>query len=480
LAVSAASTKILLYFLCVLLAVYIARVFYGSNFRFGILLSVVILLGSSFGVLVFAYGKDSLIGVVLSVIFVATFADGALQDKFRTTALFCGVAACMGVISVPFMAVAGAMAFVLVPDFRAKIQMAASHLLIAGPLAAFAAQAMAKIPFWYVAVGLPVLGMALAGIAKCRLWDRIKIPRVPFWVPALVILATFLIGLKVLPYKLEFTNFTAPFLEPLDGKVGLIGLFYEFNPSSGFITGLYLLGPFLALWIWRKENPIGWSAFLFNQMTLAFFLILCQSDLKWIDGPSQWTLIKNCIHYYLPPAAAMAVGPAVAIIPGSPKFFSGASLFLGLIFAGSMLESSAKSQSKGGFLYPPKRNGFFQSRSAETSLAADYFWRRNTRIRLVVDSMTGFIPFGDFQYFSPRVRFSMHDRAVIPNFLSLGVDLNPSEELFLLTNQGALEELGDKLTVFAGDRLVLRSGLVLVKINPIAPPASDFIPEEKN
>jgi hypothetical protein len=474
LAVAAASTKILLYFLCVLLAAYIARVFYGANFRFGVIFVAVVLMGSSFGLIVFSYGKDSLIGVVMSIFFVATLADTGLQDKFRTTALFFGVAACMGVISVPFMAMAGLLAFVFVPDFRAKLHMAASHLIIAGPLAAFAAQSMAKVPFWYVALGLPISGFVIAGLVKFRFWDRVKIREVPFWVPILAILATFLVGFKALPYKLEFTNFTAPFLEPLDGRFGLIGLYYEFNPTSGFVTGLYLLGPLLALWIWRKENPIKWAGFLFNQITLAFFLWLCQSEHRWIDGPSQWTLIKNCIHYYLPLVASMAAGPAVSVIPGNSMIFRGASLFLGLIFAGSILESFAKFQSKSGFFNIPIRNGFFQSRSVATSLAADYFWRKNCRIRLIVDSKTGFIPFGDFQYFSPRVRFSVHDRDEIPRLLAAGVALHPGEEIFLLTGHSEVDLLLENTDSIASDRLEIPQGLVLVKINPVGPPNQNF------
>ena len=469
LAVSAASTKILLYFLSVLLAVYIAKVFYGPNFRFGVVLVGVLLLGSSFGVIVFAYGKDSLIGVVLSVLFVATFADGALEDKFRTTALFCGVAACMGVISVPFMAMAGGLAFVLVPDFRAKIQMAASHLLIAGPLAAFAAQAMAKVPFWYVALGLPVVGIILAGVGKFWFWDKIKLPKIPFWIPVLVVLASFLIGIKVLPYKLEFTNFTAPFLAPLDGKVGLIGLLYEFNPSSGFVTGLYILGPILALWIWRKENPIRWAAFLFNQVTLAFFLILCQSDLKLIDGPSQWTLIKNCIHYYLPLVAAMAVGPAVSVIPQTMGIFRGFSLLLALVFAGSILESFAKHHSQSGLFYLPRLKGVVQSRSSEISSAADFLWKRNARVRLLIDSETGFLPIGDFQYFSPRVRFSVLEKHEIFDAVAKGIDYGDGEEIFILTRREAVPSFKGKMILMEGEGTeITKEGLVFLKVQQSA------------
>ena len=469
LAVSAASTKILLYFLCVLLTIYIARVFYGANFRFGVVLTAVIMLGSSFGVIVFAYGKDSLIGVVMTIFFVASLADGTLQDKFRTTALFCGVAACMGVISVPFMAAAGGLAFDLLPDFRAKIQMAASHLLIAGPLAAFAAQAMAKVPFWYVAVGFPVVGIILAGVGKFWFWDKIKLPKIPFWVPVLVVLASFLIGIKVLPYKLEFTNFTAPFLAPLDGKVGLIGLLYEFNPSSGFVTGLYILGPILALWIWRNENPVGWTAFLFNQVTLAFFLILCQSDLKLIDGPSQWTLIKNCIHYYLPLVAAMAVGPVVSVIPQTMGIFRGFSLLLALVFAGSILESFAKHHSQSGLFYLPRLKGVVQSRSSEISSAADFLWKRNARVRLLIDSETGFLPIGDFQYFSPRVRFSVLEKHEIFDALAKGIDYGDGEEIFILTRREAVPSFKGKMILMEGEGTeISKEGLVFLKVQQSA------------
>jgi hypothetical protein len=475
LAVSAASTKILLYFLCVLLAVYIARVFYGTNFRFGVLLSAVILLGSSFGVFIFLVGKDSLIGVVLSVLFVATFADGALQDKFRTTALFCGVAACMGVISVPFMAAAGGLAFVLVPEFRAKIQMAASHLLIAGPLAAFAAQAMAKIPFWYVAVGLPLLGIALAGIAKFEFWGRIKLPKVPFWVPALVILTTFLVGFKVLPYLLLFENYTTDFMAPLDGKTGFIGLIYEFNPSSGFITGLYLLGPFVVFWLWRGLSPIRWTPFLFQQLTLAAFLLLCESSSRLVDAPSQHTLIKNSINYYVPLVAAMAVGPAVATIPASWANLRGFGIFLGLVFAGSMLESFAKFQSKMGILYMPHRDEVIQSHNTQIAQTASRLWSRQTKVRLLIDSETGFLPIGDFQYFSPRVRFFVeqdgrHKPTLgIEEILALlreGVAKQHGEEFFVLTGEAGVSTLKAHREICNVEEVgKMNGGLVLLKVD---------------
>jgi hypothetical protein len=352
--------------------------------------------------------------------------------------------------------------------------MAASHLLIAGPLAAFAAQAMAKVPFWYVAIGLPVVGIVLAGVCKFWFWDKIKLPKIPFWIPVLVVLATFLVGFKVLPFKLEFTNFTAPFLEPLDGKVGLIGLLYEFNPSSGFVTGLYILGPILALWIWRKENPVGWAAFLFNQVTLAFFLILCQSDLNLIDGPSQWTLIKNCIHYYLPLVAAMAVGPVVSVIPQNMGIFHGFSLLFALVFAGSILESFAKLQSKSGLFYLPRLKGVVQSRSTEIASAADFLWKRNTRVRLLIDSKTGFLLSGDFQYFSPRVRFIVEQEGrhkptlgieEILDVLRKGVPTEHGEELFVLTGQAGVSTLKAHREICTVEEVgKMDGGLVFLKV----------------
>ena len=454
LAVSAASTKIVLYFLFILLTVYIARVFYGENFRFGILVVGVVLLGSSLGVILFSVGKDSIFGVVFTIFYVASLADGNLRDRFRTTALFCGLASCTGVISVPFLAVAALGAFLLNPDVKAKLEMAASHLILGAPLASFAAQAMAKVPFWYVALGAPATGIVLALLARPAFWGKCWWPRVPFWIPALVVLTTFAAGFKFLPYKLLFENFTSPFLKPLDGTTGFIGLLYDFNPSSGFITGFYILGPLLAFWLWRKRNPCVWMPFIYLPLTFTIFLIMCQSSLKLIDGPSQWTLIKNCITYFLPTVSVMAIGPALALAPSSWSSLKGFGVFLGVIFASSSMESVAKMQSKTGVFYKPHRAGVVQSQNLDTAVLGNYFWSRDSRVRLLIDESVNFAPLGDFGYFTPRLNYlirkngsfqSRADIKEIKDVLSASDIWNEGGEVYVITQPHSFLGMRDEV-----------------------------------
>jgi len=334
---------------------------------------------------------------------------------------------------------------------KAKLEMAASHLILAAPLAAFAAQAMAKVPFWYVALGAPAAGIVVALIARSGFWGKCWWPRVPFWIPALLVLATFAVGMKVLPFLLEFENYTCPFMPPLDGKVGFIDFVYYYNNSSGLVTGFYLLGTFFSLWLWRRENAMRWVPFIFQQVTLAVFLILCESGSRVVDAPSQHTLIKNCIHYFLPPVAAMAAGPVAALIPVGWSLQRGLFAFFALIFAGSCLESVAKYQSKTGVFYLPNRSGVIQSQSRNTAVMANLFWERKSRVQLLIDEETGFGPIGDFAYYSPRTDFWVRgegwvkpvaERATILDILENPAGSSGDAEVFVLTTVKGMEDLG--------------------------------------
>jgi hypothetical protein len=450
LAVSAASTKLLLYFLALLACIYISRVFYKGHFRLGIIVSFVIIFGSSLGAIMFSCGKDSLMAVLLVIFYLCTLSDKTLEDDYRTSSLFCGVAACTGVISVPFLAFAALWAFLANPIFRTKLKFAYSHLLIAGPLVAFAAHAMANIPFWYVALGLPIMGFLLFGFAKLAFWKNIIDLKIPFWVPVILLFFSILAGFYVLPFRLEFHNFTAPFLEPLDGKTGYIGFIYNYNPNAGLITTIYLLAPFLALWIWRRENPASWSPFIFLPITLAAFLLLCKSSFDLVNAPSQWTLIKNCINYFLPPVAAIVLGPACELLPKTWDNIKGAALLLGLFFSGAALESLAKFHTKTGIFYIPQRNGVIQTKNKDISFLANYLWEKNKKVRLLVDASTGFEAVEEFSYFSPRTEFMIEENGVYKSSAALEdilkIALNECLKdndiaMIILTNKTAAEQL---------------------------------------
>jgi hypothetical protein len=414
LAVSAAATKIVLYFLLGVLCVSISRVFYGKNFVIGLLFSGCILVGSSFGMLLFAYGKDSLLGVLFALLYFTRLADDDSPDSYRTAALLCGAAGFTGVITVPYMALAAGLVFLLITDFKRKLEFAGSHLLIAGPLLAFPLMGMAKLPYAPVALVMFISGFFVLLIAKLKIWNKIRLPKIPFWMPAIAIIASLIASMKFLPVVVLLLDGTTPIMPPLDGKTGFIGLLYEYNSSSGIIANIYLLAPFAALWFWRNKSAESGVAFFFLPLALALYLFICNTSQHILTGSNQWDLVKNSIGYFLPPIAAMSLGPIVAQFPSGWDATKGFVPFLGLVMVGSFIQSVLVFHSKIGILNPFVRCGVIQqARSgSETAYIADYLWRKNRKMTMLIDSRCGVSPFGNLQYLSPRVEMPVVDNII--------------------------------------------------------------------
>jgi hypothetical protein len=415
LAVSAAATKIVLYFLLGVLCVSISRVFYGKNFVIGLLFSGCILVGSSFGILLFAYGKDSLLGVLFAFLYFTRLSDDDSPDSYRTAALLCGAAGFTGVITVPYMALAAGLVFLLITDFKRKLEFAGSHLLIAGPLLAFPLMGMAKLPYAPVALVMFVSGLFVLLIAKLKFWKNIRIPKIPFWIPALAIIGAVLASMKFLPVVVLLLDGTTPIMPPLDGKTGFFGLIYDYNSSSGIIANIYLLAPFLALWFWRVRSLESCVPFFFLPLALALYLFICNTSQHILTGSNQWDLVKNTIGYFLPPIAAMSLGPIVAQFPLGWEASKGFAPFLGLIMVGSFVQSVLVFHSKLGILNPFVRCGVIQQarNGSETAHIADYLWRKNRQLTMLIDSRCGVSPFGNLQYLSPRVKMPVVDNITI-------------------------------------------------------------------
>jgi hypothetical protein len=434
LAVSAAATKIVLYFLLVLLCVSISRVFYGKNFILGLVFSGCILVGSSFGMLLFAFGKDSLLGVLFALLYFTRLADEESPDSYRTAALLCGTAGFTGVITVPYMALAAGLVFLLISDFKRKLEFAGSHLLIAGPLLAFPLMGMAKLPYASVALGMFISGFFVLLIANLKFWKNIRIPRIPFWIPALAIIAAVLASMKFLPVVVLLLDGTTPIMPPLDGKTGFVGLLYEYNSSSGIIANIYLLAPFVALWLWRHKSSESWVPFFFLPLALALYLFICNTSQHILTGTNQWDLVKNTIGYFLPPIAAMSLGPIISQFPVGWETMRGFAPFLGLIMVGSFVQSVLVFHSKIGILNPFVRCGVIQQARnvSETAYIADYLWRKNRQLTMLIDSRCGVRPFGNLQYLSPRVEMPVVENLIteLQNYADKPtlVLFNPSRE----------------------------------------------------
>ena len=437
LAVSAAATKIVLYFLLGVLCVSISRVFYGKNFIFGLLFSACILVGSSFGMLLFAFGKDSLLGVLFALLYFTRLADEESPDSYRTAALLCGAAGFTGVITVPYMALAAGLVFLLISDFKRKLEFAGSHLLIAGPLLAFPLMGMAKLPYAPVALGMFISGFFVFLIANLKFWKNIRIPRIPFWIPALAIIAAVLASMKFLPVVVLLLDGTTPIMPPLDGKTGFLGLLYEYNSSSGIIANIYLLAPFVALWLWRHKSSESWVPFFFLPLALALYLFICNTSQHILTGTNQWDLVKNTIGYFLPPIAAMSLGPIVAQFPLGWEAVRGFAPLLGVLMVGSFVQSVLVFHSKIGILSPFIRCGVIQQgrNNAEIAYIADYLWRKNQQTILLIDSHCGVPSYGNLQYLSPRTEMSVVDNVITG--LQKYVDKPP----FVLIKSSSLEEV---------------------------------------
>ena len=415
LAVSAAATKIVLYLLLGVLCVSIARVFYGKNFIAGLLFSGCILLGSSFGMLLFAFGKDSLLGVLFALLYFTRLSDEESPDSYRTAALLCGAAGFTGVIVVPYMALAAGLFFLLITDFKRKLEFAGSHLLVAGPLLAFPLMGMAKLPYVPVALVMLLSGLFVLLIAKLKVLEKICFPKIPFWIPALAMTAAVLASMKFLPVIVLLLDGTTPIMPPLDGKTGFFGLIYDYNSSSGIIANIYLLAPFLALWFWRNRSLESCVPFFFLPLALAIYLFICNTSQDILTGSNQWDLVKNTVNYFIPPVAAMVLGPIVAQFPLGWEASKGFAPFLGLIMFGSFVQSVLVFHSKLGILNPFVRCGVIQQarNGSETAHIADYLWRKNRQLTMLIDSRCGVSPFGNLQYLSPRVEMPVVDNITI-------------------------------------------------------------------
>jgi len=439
LAVSAAATKIVLYFLLGVLAVAIARVFYGKKFVLGLIFSSCILVGSSFGILLFAYGKDSLLGVLFSLLYFTRLADEESPDSYRTAALLCGAAGFTGVITVPYMAVAAGLVFFLISNFKEKLKFAGSHLLIAGPVLSFPLMGMAKFPCGPVAAGMFLSGAAVLFVSRFAIFEKIRFPKIPFWLPVLAIIAAILASMKFLPVLVLLLDSTTMIMPPLDGKTGFIGLLYQYNSSSGLIANIYLLAPFAALWFWRGRRAEYGVAFFFLPLALAAYLFICNTQQHILTGSNQWDLVKNTVNYFIAPVAAMSLGPIVAQFPVGWDLTRGFAPFLALIMAGSVVQSILVFHSKLGILSSSIRCGVIkQARSSsETAYIADYLWRQNKQVKMLIDSRCGVSPCGNLQYLSPRV-----EMPVVENLnTELEKGISASQSIRVLTNSSGVGEI---------------------------------------
>jgi hypothetical protein len=88
--------------------------------------------------------------------------------------------------------------------------------------------------------------------------------------------------------------------------------------------------------------------------------------------------------------------------------------FLGLIMVGSFVQSVLVFHSKIGILNPFVRCGVIQQgrNNAEIAYIADYLWRKNRQLTMLIDSRCGVTPFGNLQYLSPRTEMSVVDNVI--------------------------------------------------------------------
>lgn len=130
----------------------------------------------------------------------------------------------------------------------------------------------------------------------------------------------------------------------------------------------------------------------------------------------------------------MSLGPIVAQFPLGWEATKGFAPFLGLIMVGSFVQSVLVFHSKIGILNPFVRCGVIQQarNGSETAYIADYLWRKNRKMTMLIDSRCGVSPFGNLQYLSPRVEMPVVENLIteLQNYADKPtlVLFNPSRE----------------------------------------------------
>jgi hypothetical protein len=133
------------------------------------------------------------------------------------------------------------------------------------------------------------------------------------------------------------------------------------------------------------------------------------------------------------------LGPIVAQFPVGWDLTRGFAPFLALIMAGSVVQSILVFHSKLGILSSSIRCGVIkQARSSsETAYIADYLWRQNKQMKMLIDSRCGVSPCGNLQYLSPRV-----EMPVVENLhAELEKGISTSQSIRVLTNSSGVGEI---------------------------------------
>jgi len=406
--ISAAAVKVVIFFLVAAVIFSVSRVFYGQQFRLGIVIVAFCILGSPFGFLAFSYGKDSILGVVLELACILLLADSKIRGQFENVALLSGVAAICGVITIPFTCIIATLALISVSGMRRKVNSLAMFFLLSVPLLAFPLSVLLHGSCIPMLISSFVLGVILILLGRSDKLDAINIPKLSFWVPVSVVLLSTLAAFRLLPvFKVlpEFYGGDHGIVQPFDGKTGFLGLLYSFNSCSGFATGVYLIAPFFALFLLRRKKPEGWIPFFYLQLTIALVLLSCHMRQSVLDASNQWDLIKDSMNYFVGPTTAMMLGPVIALIPRDQVTRKSLTPFFCIVLVGSLAESLSVYQMKTGDFYPCAQIGCFKypRRSAEIPIVADFFYKRGGAHTLLVDQATGFPTMGPIQGFCPHI-----------------------------------------------------------------------------
>ncbi|MEI6398218.1 MAG: hypothetical protein WCO71_05560, partial [Pseudomonadota bacterium] len=158
-----------------------------------------------------------------------------------------------------------------------------------------------------------------------------------------------------------------------------------------------------------------------------------------LTGSNQWDLVKNTVNYFIAPVAAMSLGPIVAQFPVGWELTRGFVPFVALIMTGSVVQSVLVLHSKSGFLGASIRSGVFKQAKtiSETAYIADYLWRQNKQVKMLIDSRCGVTPCGNLQYLSPRAEMPIVENVIA----ELEKGISTSQSIRLLTNSSGVGEI---------------------------------------
>jgi hypothetical protein len=259
----------------------------------------------------FVTGKPSIYGVILSMVFFASFLKPFKEIKFNEVYLYFSVAAFSGIITIPYMAMFSLFIFftsaeknILTRKFRNLIVVAFFPLFVAASYAT-------SLSTISVAIGLLASLLIVSLLTKLdfnshrnhRIFNNSFLRRGTAFLPLIGIAASyFLMPATLIP------NGRSPF--PLDGTTTLLEyLLYQDKKIAPAIIVLGVISAILLPFIVSRKDKFGIQAFcIWPIATIVFVLVVVHLNIPLPLHPSIfWNVIKDVVQWYGGPLFGLLV-----------------------------------------------------------------------------------------------------------------------------------------------------------------------------